>query len=68
MTAATTPTDAKAVATIKAKLAIMGHAVFDLAEGGFIVTRQGHVKFCRDMAELEKFARLVGAVTQEVRQ
>lgn len=60
MTAATTPTDAKAVATIKAKLAIMGHAVFDLAEGGYIVTRWGMVRHCADVGQLAAFLEQIG--------
>lgn len=60
MTAVTTSTDAKAVATIKAKLAIMGHAVFDLAEGGYIVTRWGMARHCADVGQLAAFLEQIG--------
>ncbi|GAO20498.1 hypothetical protein HF896_05300 [Alicycliphilus denitrificans] len=53
MTAVTTP-DAKA------KLAIMGHAVFDLAEGGFIVTRWGMARHCADVGQLAAFLEQIG--------
>lgn len=68
MTDATTTPDAKAVATLMAQLAIAGHAVHRAADGGYLACRHGCVRFCRDLAELEKFAILVGAVKQEVRQ
>lgn len=63
----TTTTAHKAEATLMAQLALAGHAVHR-ADGGYLACRHGHVKFCRDLAELEKFAVLVGAVEQEVRQ
>lgn len=68
MTAVTTTTDAKTEATLTAQLALAGHAVHRAADGGFLACRHGYIKFCRDLAELEKFAVLVGAVKQEVRQ
>lgn len=68
MTDATTTADHKAEATLMAQLALAGHAVHRAADGGYLACRMGYIKFCRDLAELEKFARLVGAVKQEVRQ
>jgi hypothetical protein len=59
MTAATTTADTKAVSTLKAKLAILGHAVFDLAEGGYIVARWGMARHCPDAAALASFLALV---------
>ena len=68
MTAVTTTPDHKAEATLRAQLALAGHAVHRAADGGYLACRMGYIKFCRDLAELEKFARLVGAIKQEVHQ
>lgn len=64
----TTTTDHKAEVTLMAQLALAGLAVHRAADGGYLACCHGYVKFCRDLAELEKFARLVGAVKQEVSQ
>lgn len=49
-------------ATLMAKLALRGHAVHRMVEGGYIVVFHGYVKRCADLAALEAFARTVGAV------
>ena len=48
----------KAVATQVAKLAIRGHAVHQLIDGGFLVCKYGHTFHAVDFAELQAFARL----------
>ncbi len=68
MTDVTFTPDHKAEATLMAQLALAGHAVHRAADGGYLACRHGCIKFCRDLAELQAFARLVGAVKQEVRQ
>lgn len=50
----------KALATVKAELAIKGHAVFDLSDGAFLVTRWGLTRRCADLAGLQDFARQIG--------
>lgn len=49
------------LATIKAQLALRGHAVHETADGGFLVTRWSLVKHCPDLRCLAAFARAVGA-------
>jgi hypothetical protein len=54
----------KAVATLRAQLALAGHAVHELAGGGFLViaTRwAGMCRECPDVAALAAFARQLGA-------
>ena len=56
--------DRKELATLRARLAMAGHAVHELASGGFLVvdTRwAGLCKECPDLRALATFARLVGA-------
>lgn len=55
------PTDqSKRTATLKAQFALKGHAVHRLEGGAFLVTRWGLVRACRDLDELETFARQIG--------
>jgi hypothetical protein len=55
--------DCKAVATLKASYAIAGHAVHELADGGFLVCRFNLAKHCPDLRALAAFAKLVGVRT-----
>lgn len=50
----------KQIATLKAEMALRGHAVFDLADGAFLVTRWGLTRRCADITELAAFARQIG--------
>jgi hypothetical protein len=53
-------TDAKTIATLKARAALLGHQVFDLAEGGYIVTRWGMARHCADLGQLAAFLEQIG--------
>ena len=50
----------KAIATQVAELAIRGHAVHQLKDGGFLVCKYGHTFHVNDFAELQAFARRLG--------
>ena len=50
----------KVVATQVAELAIRGHAVHELKDGGFLVCRYGHTFHAADFTELQAFARRLG--------
>ena len=50
----------KAIATQIAELAIRGHAVHKLKDGGFLVCKYGHTFEAIDFAELQAFARRLG--------
>ena len=50
----------KAIATQVAELAIRGHAVHQLKDGGFLVCKYGHTFHASDFAELQAFARRLG--------
>ena len=50
----------KAIATQFAELAIRGHAVHQLKDGGFLVCKYGHTFHAADFAELQAFARRLG--------
>ncbi len=50
----------KAIATQIAELAIRGHAVHELASGGFMVCKYGHTFEATDFADLQAFARRLG--------
>lgn len=56
---ADTGTENKVIATLKARAALVGHQVFELAEGGFIITRWGWVRTCPDAAALAAFIAMV---------
>lgn len=53
----------KAIATQIAKLAIRGHAVHQLKDGGFLVCKYGYTHHAPDFEALQTFARRLG-VTQ----
>jgi hypothetical protein len=53
----------KAIATQVAELALRGHAVHQLKDGGFLVCKYGHTFYAIDFVELQAFARRLG-VTQ----
>lgn len=50
----------KAIATQVAKLAIRGHAVHQLKDGGFLVCKYGHTFHAIDFVKLQAFARRLG--------
>ena len=50
----------KAIAMQVAELAIRGHAVHQLKDGGFLVCKYGHTFHANDFAELQAFARRLG--------
>jgi len=50
----------KALATLKAQLALAGHQVHEGSNNDFIVTRWGMSKHCPDIGSLRRFARIVG--------
>jgi hypothetical protein len=50
----------KAIATQVAELAIRGHAVQQLFDGGFLVCKYGYTHHAIDFAELQAFARRLG--------
>ena len=50
----------KAIATQVAQLAIRGHAVHQLIDGGFLVCKYGHSFHANDFAELQAIARRLG--------
>lgn len=50
----------KAIATQVAQLAIRGHAVHQLKDGGFLVCKYGHTFHAIDFVELQAFARRLG--------
>lgn len=54
----------KALATIKAKFAMHGHAVHDGGNHDFILvqTNWGHSRYCRGYAALVDFARQLGVM------
>lgn len=54
--------EVKALANLKAALAITGHAVYELVGGGFLVVRPdwNGVRLCRNVDELRAFANVVG--------
>lgn len=54
------PRPGKALETLKAQFAIMGHQVYEGSDDDFIVTRWGMSRYCKDLAELQAFAVLMG--------
>jgi hypothetical protein len=50
----------KAIATQVAELAIRGHAIHHLEDGGFLVCKYWHTFHANDFAELQAFARRLG--------
>lgn len=54
--------DQKRLATLKAQLACVGHEVYEMADGGLLVTRWGMSRHCPDLRTLVAFARQIGAL------
>lgn len=52
----------KRLSTLRAALAIKGHAVHELRSGAFLVTWMNCTRHCGDIEALEAFARQVGAI------
>ena len=50
----------KAIATQIAELAIRGHQVHQLKDGGYLVCKYGYCYEAKDFAELQAFARRLG--------
>ena len=53
-------TDANAIATQVARLALRGHVVHKGSHGDFTVCKYGLTRYCENFAELMAFARQVG--------
>jgi len=52
----------KQLATIRAALALKGHAVHLMEDGSFLVMRWGLTRPCTDLAALRAFAEMLGVV------
>jgi hypothetical protein len=52
--------DKKLVATLIAQFALAGHAVHKGCDSDFVVCKYAMVKYCKDLAELQAFAKQVG--------
>lgn len=50
----------KLVATLIARMALMGHAVYKLADGGYLISRWGMTRYCADPAQLAAFLVQIG--------
>jgi len=50
----------KAISTQIAELALRGHAVYELADGGFLVCKYGYVHHAPDFEALQVFAHRLG--------
>ena len=50
----------KAISTQIAELALMGHAVYKLADGGFLVCKYGYIHHAPDFEALQVFAHRLG--------
>jgi len=57
---ATVTRHSKAIATQIAQLALRGHPVHQLKDGGFLVIKYGRTFHAIDFAELQAFARRLG--------
>lgn len=53
----------KRLANLKAAFALQGQSVFELADGGFLVSRRGFTRHCPDLSALAAFARQIGVRT-----
>jgi hypothetical protein len=54
--------DGKAIATQIAHLALAGHAVHQLIDGGLLVSKYGYTHHAKDFAALQDFARKLGVI------
>lgn len=52
--------DGKAIATEIARLALAGHAVHQLTDGGYPVSKYSYTHHAKDFAALQDFARKLG--------
>lgn len=52
---------AKALATLRALLALQGHRLYELAGGGYLVTKWGMTRELRHLQAVLQFAAQVGA-------
>ena len=50
----------KAISTQIAQLALKGHAVYKLADGGFLVCKYGYIHHAQDFEVLQVFAHRLG--------
>ena len=50
----------KAISTQIAELALKGHAVYKLADGGFLVCKYGYIHHAPDLEALQVFAHRLG--------
>lgn len=50
----------KAISALRARFALLGHSVFELADGGFVVTRLGAGRNCPDATALGRLLRQLG--------
>ncbi len=50
----------KATATQIAHLALAGHTVHQISDGGFLVSKYGYTHHAKDFAALQDFARKLG--------
>ena len=50
----------KAIATLIATLALAGHAVHQLTDGSYLVSKYSYTHHAKDFAELQDFARKLG--------
>ena len=50
----------KAISTQIAQLALKGHAVYELADGGFLVCKYGYFHHAQDFEALQVFAHRLG--------
>ena len=62
---ATAPDDQKAVATLIARLALLGHEVHPLAGGGYIVAPWYATRHCNDAEALALLLEKLGSVEME---
>jgi hypothetical protein len=50
----------KAISTQIAQLGLRGHAVYELADGGFLVFKYGYIHHAQDFEALQVFAHRLG--------
>lgn len=50
----------KLFASLQARFAMLGHSVYELADGSYLVTRWGFARQCPDAHALTAFLRQIG--------
>jgi hypothetical protein len=55
-------TQDKRFATLQAQFALLGHAIIKGESGDFTVCKYGMTRYCKDLTELQAFAKQVGAI------